>query len=322
MAQFRRFSADWLSVRYVKLLLVLGLVTALGLVWRTSDVVRSAYADERPPVDFRLTAGEFSVDRAALGPSPFLVNVPRPDLTRVVVAPIAVEGPNPPAVLIAGGESVLAGVVLGPAGPVAGAVVQLERHVAQGSAPLQVITDAAGLWEASGLLGGRFLVRAYVPNEFTDPSPQVFFLGEGEHRRVDVTLAAPSDQLVVGLHTTPPHYLGLPAVAAVTVGRESIDVEGRLVVRPVAAQALTVRAKGSAVLVEAPGPSTDGNGTLRLTVVCMSVGAAEVEISTVVAAEDPVGTQVFTIALPACEAIPQAPPEADQPANGSAAGDG
>ncbi len=243
-------------MRYLKLVGSVCLMALLAAVWRLHPSVVAAYTEDPDPISFQLGGGDYAFERTALEPSPFVIDVAAPDLRSAPLPAVSAAREPVPAVQMAGGGAGLAGTVVGPDGPVPGAVVHIERHTSAGSAQLQVLTDDDGTWTAAGLAGGRFRVRAYLPNLLTDVEPQVFFLRADEQRPVSSALVGPADRLVVNFHSSGPHYLAMVSTDAVTVGRELVDGEGRLVVSPVPGHGVALTVTGAAGFT-APPPEVD-----------------------------------------------------------------
>lgn len=313
-------------MRYLKLVGSVCLMALLAAVWRIHPSVVAAYTEDPDPISFQLGGGDYAFERTALEPSPFVIDVVAPDLRSAPLPAVSAAREPVPAVQMAGGGAGLAGTVVGPDGPVSGAVVHIERHTSAGSAQLQVLTDDDGTWTAGGLAGGRFRVRAYLPNLLTDLEPQVFFLRADEQRPVSSTLVGPADRLVVNFHSSGPHHLAMVSTDAVTVGRELVDGEGRLVVSPVPGHGVALTVTGAAGFTAPPPESTDGSGTLRFSVLCPVLGTSELRVLVQplglvpdpglpgLGAPDGVSLatpEAFTFALPNCEVVP--PPEAADP---------
>lgn len=261
-------------MRYLKFVGAVCLVAVLAAVWRLHPAVISAYAEEPDPINFQLGGGDYAFERSPLEPSPFVIDVEAPDLRAAALPAVASAPDATPAVQLHGGSAGLAGTVVGPDGPVAGAIVQIERHTATGSAQTQVLTNEDGTWKASDLLGGRFRVRAYLPNVLADLEPQIFFLRAEEQRPISTRLSGPAERLVVTFHSSGPHYLALASTDAVTVGREVVDAEGRLVLEPVPGHGVSLTLSGAATFSGSPPAQTDGSGALRFAVVCPVLGAS------------------------------------------------
>lgn len=304
----------------------------LAAAWRLHPSVVAAYTEEPDPPSFQLGGGDYAFERTVLEPSPFVIDRAAPDLRGAPVPVVSAAREPVLAVQMAGGAAGLGGTVVGPDGPVSGAVVNIERHTSAGSAQLQVLTGEDGTWTADNLAGGRFRVRAYLPNLLTDLEPQVFFLRADEQRPVSSRLVGPADQLVVNLHSSGPHYLTMVSTNAVTVGRELVDGEGRLVLSPVPGHGVALTVTGAAGFIASPTGFTDASGALRFSVLCPVLGTSELR-----ALVQPLGTvsdpgqlgvgapdgaslatpEAFTFALPDCEVVRPPPETADPSTTGT-----
>lgn len=300
-------------MRLLKLLLGAAIVAALATMWLERDRVVSAYTDESEPIEFRLDGIDLSSSKTPIEPSPFAL-VASPDLRSQQVVPVAASVPDDAKVELGGGEASFIGTVTGPTGPVPGAVVHLERHTTEGIASVQTTTDEFGLWSATGLAGGRWRVRSYVPNLYTSGPSQVFFVSEDEDVTIDATMTAPSEVPVIDLVGPASTYINQSYTYAVTVGIRRVDAEGRVVVVPAPNAQVTVLSTSSS-LTSTDVVSTDSGGAARFSMACGSLGTPSFSLSVRVGAT----THSTRLTLAPCIALPP-PPEPD-PVEGLNAGD-
>src|SRR2546423_902477 len=81
-------------------------------------------------------------------------------------------------VVLGPGGATINGTVAGPDGAVGGATVHVERLVGDGMAAQDFPSNADGTFKIPTVLGGRYRVRAYVPDPFNlaQATPELFFL--------------------------------------------------------------------------------------------------------------------------------------------------
>lgn len=300
-------------MRLLKLLLAAAIVAALATMWLERDRVVSAYTDESEPIEFRLDGIDLTSSKTPIEPSPFAL-VASPDLRSQQVAPVSVAPPEDVEVELGGGEASFMGTVVGPTGLVPGAVVRLERHTTEGIASVQTTTDELGLWSATGLAGGRWRVRTYVPNLYTSGPSQVFFVAEDEDLTIDTTLTAPSEVPVIELVGPASTFIDQSYTYAVTVGIRRVDAEGRVVVVPAPGAQVTVLSTNSS-LDSTDVVSTDSGGAARFAMTCRAFGTPSVSVSVRAGAT----THSTRLTLAPCVALP--PPPEPEPVEGLNASD-
>ncbi len=155
------------------------------------------------------------------------------------------------------GDAILAGVVGGPEGNLAGAVVRVERLVGDASQVLEVRTAEDGTWALEGLPGGRFRIRAYQAPELTQVDPVVLFLGDGETRELTLTVAPFVGTEVVAGTTPAAPIVGDVLTLAVRVGRRVVGTDGVGRVEPLVGVAVRVLAVGWDRVDGGPDPEDD-----------------------------------------------------------------
>lgn len=197
------------------------------------------------------------------------------------------------------GEASIGGTVLGPAGPVDGAVVRVERLVGKLVAPTDVTTTAGGSWQVPSILGGAYRVRAFRPPDLGMSPVESFFLGATERKTLDLRLPAVAGERILAVVTPSPPRIGQPANVTVTVGVGRVDAEGRAQVTARPNVVLTL-APGPGILLEsAPTVLTNAEGAGAWTIRCAVEGASTLSLG--------VGTGVTQVTIPACAAAPVAP---------------
>lgn len=215
----------------------------------------------------------------------------------------AVAGATTTTVPVLGpGPATLNGTVLGPTGPVGGAVVQAERLVGDSAVAARTTTATDGSWSFRNILGGRYRVRAWQSPNLDLTSPQIIFLGASEPQSLTLRLTAyPGPQVTAAINPAAP-VLDSPANLVVQVVNPSVGTDGVLTYAPVAGAAVTlVNGPGWQINNGNPRP-TDGSGRVLFNVQCTSVGADP--LSAQLAGAAPVVLQVPPCAAPPYDTVP------------------
>ena len=203
------------------------------------------------------------------------------------------------------GEASIGGTVLGPAGPVDGAVVRVERLVGKLIAPTDVTTTGGGSWQVPSILGGAYRVRAFRAPDLGTSPVESFFLGATERKTLDLRLPALGGERITAVVNPSPPRVGQPATVTVTVGIGRVDDQGRSQLTPRPNIVLTLTPGPGILLESAPQVLTDGNGAGAWAIRCAVEGASTSSLA--------VGTGVTQFTLPACGAAPAAAPPTTTP---------
>lgn len=198
------------------------------------------------------------------------------------------------------GDASIGGTVSGPAGPVDGATVKVERLVGKLVAATEVTTTGGGSWQVGSILGGSYRVRALKPPDF-GPSPvEAFFLAANDRKTLDLKVPAVSGERIVATVSPNPPRVGQGAAVTIQVGIGRIDDQGRLSLTPRPGVAMSL-VGGPGIVVESPPPVvTDANGAGVWNIRCSAEGANTVSLT--------IGTGVTTVKLPACTSAAAATP--------------
>ena len=241
-------------------------------------------------------AGRAALIKAPPPLPPTTASTTAPDLSGITLA--GAPGRTTTTLLIGPGGATLSGTVNGPAGPVPGAVVHVERLVADGEATQDVVTQPDGTWTLPNILGGRYRVRAYRPPDFAELDAQVFWLGGTETRQLALKVDQFSGVNVAAALAPNPAIVGQPAQLVVQVTTRSVDQQG--VVRGVPVVGVSVAISGTGSWSINPNPSvTTGNGRVAYQAVCEQVG--DQPLVAIVG-----GSDNFPLGLPPCVTPPPA----------------
>ena len=190
------------------------------------------------------------------------------------------------------GDATIGGTVSGPAGPVDGATVRVERLVGRSVATADVTTSAGGLWQMASILGGSYRVRAFKPPDLAQSPVEAFFLAATERKTIDFKLPAAGGEKITAVVNPNPPRVDQPATITITVGIGRVDDQGRPAITPRPGVPLT-RAGGPGVVVEStPAVVTDGSGSASWRFRCTAEGANTVALT--------VGTGVTNVRFDGC----------------------
>lgn len=269
-------------MRLLKFVVFVAIAAGVFSLWQQREFVVSAYRDDPTATELRLDGLDIAFDPTPIAESPHALSV-APDARRIRLSTVETVPPpiddEPELPSMGGGRARIDGVVFGPDGVVPGAVVRIQRHTFEGIVEEEVVTDAAGSWSIRGLRGGRYSIRAFVPNSLTSGTPSLFFLEDADKGALDLELEpAPTgrDADVVG----PTHIVpGEPAVVAITLGRWIVDAEGRLVRLPASSVELNGTGFAPVSILSERRVTTDSGGAVSYVVDCAEEGPAAINVS-------------------------------------------
>ena len=213
-----------------------------------------------------------------------------PDLTQVDLG--SVRGETTSVLPIATGNVVLGGQVVGPDGPVDGAVVRIERFIGERGTTAEVTTDGRGYFSVRGFSGGRYRVRAWRSPDYLMTAATVFFVdaskATGEIVFADGT-AIPANKLSLqvqsrgGLTVSSAASrrvfgIGEVVVLSVRVGAKQVDAKGSVTIGPLAGAVVTLTGTGPWSFYSATQATTDGDGVVAFEASCGSYGRGSIEI--------------------------------------------
>ncbi len=204
------------------------------------------------------------------------------------------------------GPATLNGTVLGPAGPLGGAVVEADRLVGNSVAVTRTTTAADGSWAFHGILGGRYRVRAWQRPDLDLTEPQIIFLAADKPQSLTLTLAAyPRTEVSAAVNPAAP-VVNQPANLVVQVTKPSIGSDGVVSFVPVSGVPVYLIDGPSWSTYDPAGVITDASGRALFSVVCTSPGPAALsaQVATSTAA---------ALQLPPCSPAPPTQPVVTAP---------
>jgi hypothetical protein len=199
------------------------------------------------------------------------------------------------------GDASIVGTVTGPAGPVSGAVVRIERLVGKDIASTDITTSGGGTYQLGLILGGSYRVRAFRPPDFGTSAVEAFFLAANDRKVVDLKLPPAGGERLTATVTPNPPRVDQQATLTVQYGSGRVDDQGRPSVTPIPNVLMTLNPGAGIVLESSPQVRTDANGSGSWFIRCTAEGASALQLT--------VGNGVTSVNLPPC-AAPAAPPAA------------
>ena len=196
------------------------------------------------------------------------------------------------------GRAKLTGVVTGPAGPVAGATVRVERLVGDAVQVLEARTGDDGTWVLDRIPGGRMRVRAYAPPSLTMLEPEIFFLTVGEPRELRLTVREHQGIFVLSDVTPGSPTVGSNVNVAVRVLQRIVDDQGIARTQPLAG--ITLQAQFSGWTLLAGPAATAGDGVAVYTFRCEQAASVVMAVRLF----DGVQEQTYPVDVPSCGARP------------------
>ena len=195
------------------------------------------------------------------------------DFSTVELARVAGKTTTTTIPLMPGG-ALIDGNVLGPAGPVPGAMIHIERLVGDAVGSMDIAADPAGHYHLPNMLGGRYRMRAFAPHpvDLAQTQPTIFFLANNETKPLNLQVV-PYNGLAAtsAIAPNPPDTVD-QAQLVVQVVLQSVDDKG--VVRGQAVPGAKVQLFGSSewqVLTDNP-TVTDGGGRTAFLLRCRTAG--------------------------------------------------
>ncbi len=200
------------------------------------------------------------------------------------------------------GDASIGGTVVGPAGPVDGATVHIERLVGKLTASTELTTAGGGSWNMPALLGGSYRVRAFKAPDLGQSPVETFFLAANERKIVDLRLPAVGGERIAATVNPNPPRVGQPASVTIQIGVGRVDAAGKSSITPRPGLVMALAGGPGIVVESAPQVTTDANGSAAWNIRCSAEGANTVTLT--------VGTGATTVKLPACIAGPAPAPTA------------
>jgi hypothetical protein len=217
----------------------------------------------------------------------------------------AVPGRTTTTLAMGPGKATLEGGVVGPDGPVPGAVVHAERLVGDAVTTLDVVTGDDGRFSIQNVFGGRYRLRAWkaAPDNLALVEPQVFFLEGAEKKALNLSLNRYQGVSVTAAIAPDPPIIDEPANLVVQIVDRAVDANGIVRGVPMPDVRAELFGTGDWRVQTTVATAADGGGRARWTLVCRRVGQQPLSV---VIGE----SATFNLNLPACTVPPPVAEEA------------
>lgn len=227
-----------------------------------------------------------------------------PDFSAIELGPAA-PGRTTTTMVIGPGKATVKGTVMGPDGPVAGAVVRAERLVGDAVATMDVLTAADGSYKVPKVLGGRYRVRTWKPDpdNLALVEPVVFFLEGSETKTVELSVSRFQGVAASAAIAPDPPVIDSAANLVVLVVDQAVDGDGIVRSNPLPGIRVELFGSGDWRIASSAVTTTDSGGKARWLLECRRAG--DQPLSVVVGE-----TATFNLNLPACVVPP--PTEGDE----------
>lgn len=211
----------------------------------------------------------------------------------LLALPEPLAGDLPP-IEVLGGEGRLSGRVQDLDGqPVAGATVRLERFVEERGGFIDVATNDDGLYEAVGLLGGKYRVRAWQKPNLATVSPQTTFLEAKGELAIDVSVEKFEGKRLSAAIVVPEPEVGVATFFDALLVEKEVDDDGIVRGKPIPdAEVSVLPVEG--VRIDSDNPAkTNADGKATFVLMCLTTG----EHTVAVFAQE----EQFAYTVPACK---------------------
>lgn len=236
---------------------------------------------------------------------PIVAPEPLPDTREVSLTRVGgTRGGFP--VVVEGGDLVMTGSVQAPDGPVAGAIVLLERFVGQSSGSLEIRTDAGGRWIADEVYGGRYRIRAWRAPDLAMAASELRFIAADAE--VDLSLGVDrydGADVTGDVDDAQPEVGGSVTVTALAT-RQQVDGRGIITTSPAFGRDAGITAFGPWRLDGSQVAVIDAAGRVGWTFTCESAGSVSARV-------EALGTETTVSATCVIPVVVEPPVEAPDP---------
>jgi hypothetical protein len=144
---------------------------------------------------------------------------------------------------------------------------------------LDVVTGPDGRYDAPGIGGGRYRVRAFLAPTMAMAEGEVLFLADGEERSLDLRVDVYSEpEIAIAVAPDPP-LLDEPVNLAVAVSGRLVDQDGVVRTQPLAGATVQVTVLGGWSALTPSVATTGGDGQAQFRALCGSTAPTQVQVS-------------------------------------------
>jgi hypothetical protein len=225
----------------------------------------------------------------AKGPTTTVTTLP--DLDNVGLA--GVRGTTTTVPQLGPGPITIVGRVDGPDGPVAGAVVHLDRITDAGTSSVEVPTAVDGTWNLGNVLGGRYRIRAWLAPTLGMAKATFVFLEQPNPKPVVLTLQQFGGTVVDWAMAPNPPPVEERVNLKVRVTNRTVDSQGFIDRSPVYATSVMLTGGGRWRLYSENPQLTDVDGSAVFELACREAGPQPLAVQLE-------NGETKTLDLPAC----------------------
>ena len=205
-----------------------------------------------------------------VGTGPSTTSSSVPDLDNVGLP--GVRGTTTTTPALGPGPVTIVGRVDGPDGPVAGAIVRLDRITDAGVTGVDVPTATDGTWNLSNVLGGRYRVRAWLAPTLGMAKAVVVFVERGDPKPVVLHLERFGGAVVDWAMAPNPPPVFDRVNLKVRVANRIVDERGFITASPVSGTSVLLNGIGRWRLYSENPQYTDADGSAVFEMACREAG--------------------------------------------------
>ncbi len=195
------------------------------------------------------------------------------------------------------GNSSLNGTVFGPQGPVKGATVLAERIVDGTGASVTAVTAADGSWTISGIVGGRYRLRAWLVPNLAATTPQYVYLSGGQVLSMSIQVSQFQGPVTSTAVSPSQPIVGFPVNLAVQVTNPEVGSDGVVTSPGLAGWQVSLSGDPGWDVAGTGTGTTGANGEVVFQLTCTFAGYNPLSVT--VGSQPPAPVQ-----LPACNPPP------------------
>jgi hypothetical protein len=205
-----------------------------------------------------------------VGSGPSTTSTTLPDLEKVALP--GVRGTSTTVPQLGPGPVTIVGRVDGPDGPVAGAIVRLDRISEAGISSVDVPTAADGTWNLAKVLGGRYRVRAWLAPSLGMSKAALVFVERSNPKPVVLRLERFDGAVVDWAMAPNPPPVEERVNLKVRVATRTVDSQGYIDASPVYGTSVTLSGAGRWRLFSENPQYTDTEGAVVFELSCREAG--------------------------------------------------
>lgn len=212
------------------------------------------------------------------------------DLSKNSLVPVAPGVPTT-SIGFGPGNASITGIVRGPDGPVAGAIVEIERLLDGQSLMVQVVADATGRYSLQKALLGRIRIRAWRAPDLALVTEKALFTKGAQS--FDILMASYKHSDLQWAVAPSPLVVGRAATVIVQLSERLVNELGRVIVQPVTGVGISLSQQGVVQVASLEERISDEKGRVSFRLACNEPGPSTVIARLAIGGE-------ASLDLPAC----------------------